>query len=128
MRILLDTHAFIWWDSAPNRLPAAVLDLCADPDNTLLFSVASAWEMQIKLQIGKLRLAKALAIIIEDQQRRNHIDVLPVTLAHVLALSTLPLHHKDPFDRLLIAQAAAEAAVVVTHDPIFKSYPVTVRW
>ena len=94
----------------------------------MLLSVASAWEMQIKLQLGKLKLALPLAEIIESQQRINNIEVLSITLAHVLALQNLPAHHKDPFDRLLIAQANVEGAVLVSNDPILAKYPVKLLW
>ena len=92
------------------------------------FSVASAWEMQIKLQLGKLTLKLPLATVIEGQRQANHIKVLPVTLPHVLALYNLPMPHKDPFDRLLVAQANVEGATLISGDPIFAEYPVTAIW
>lgn len=128
MRLLLDTHAFIWWDSDPARLPSRVLALCKDPANTLLFSVVSVWEIQIKLQLGKLTLKLPLADIIEGQRQTNHIKILPVTLPHVLALQNLPAPHKDPFDRLLVAQANVEGATLVSGDLVFAEYPVAVHW
>lgn len=128
MTLLLDTHAFIWWDSEPNRLSPTALALCRQPANTILLSVASVWEMQIKLQLGKLKLATPLAQIVASQRHANTIEVLAITLDHVLALETLPLHHKDPFDRLLVAQANLESAALVTHDPIFTQYSVQVIW
>jgi len=128
MKLLLDTHAFIWWDSEPDKLPPQVLTLCQDRANTFLFSVASAWEMQIKLQLGKLKLALPLAQVIEGQQQTNNIEILPITLEHVLALQDLPSYHRDPFDRLLIAQANLEDAVLVSGDPVFARYPVKLLW
>lgn len=128
MKLLLDTHAFIWWDSEPARLSARALAMCQDRDNELLVSVASAWEMQIKQQLGKLTLALPLAEIFANQERTNQISILTVTLAHVLAISTLPQHHRDPFDRLIIAQALAEDASLVTHDATMAQYPVTILW
>ncbi|NOZ51012.1 MAG: type II toxin-antitoxin system VapC family toxin [Chloroflexi bacterium] len=128
MKLLLDTHAFIWWDSDPAKLPTQVLALCQDRANIVLLSVASAWEMQIKLQLGKLRLNLPLAEVIESQQQSNNIELLPITLTHVLALQDLPAHHRDPFDRLLIAQANAEDATLVSGDPIFAKYPVKLLW
>lgn len=128
MNLLLDTHAFIWWDSEPAKLSAQVLALCQDSRNTLLLSVASVWEMQIKLQLGKLKLTLPLAEIVESQRQRNNILVLPIALAHVLTLEELPAHHRDPFDRLLIAQAKVEDATLVTNDPIFVKYDVRVLW
>lgn len=124
MRILLDTHLFIWWDSEPEQLSSQARILCEDAENSLILSVASIWEMQIKQQLGKLRLRLPIAELVADQQRDNGIEVLPVVLPHVLALEKLPLHHKDPFDRLLIAQANAENIGILSADSIFKQYEV----
>ncbi|GAB4506077.1 MAG: type II toxin-antitoxin system VapC family toxin [Anaerolineales bacterium] len=128
MKLLLDTHTFIWWDSEPAKLSPQALALCQDTQNMLLLSVASIWEMQIKFQLGKLRLALPLKEIIESQRQTNNIEILPVTLAHVLALEHLPAYHKDPFDRLLVAQAIVEEAVLVSGDPNIAKYPVQVVW
>jgi PIN domain nuclease of toxin-antitoxin system len=128
VKLLLDTHTFIWWDSEPAKLSSQVLALCQNRTNRLLLSVASVWEMQIKLQLGKLKLNLPLAEIIESQQQRNNIEVLSVALAHVLALQNLPLHHKDPFDCLLIAQANVEDVTLVSNDPMFTKYAVKVVW
>ena len=128
MKLLLDTHAFIWWDGEPNRVSPNALAQCQNRANELWLSVASVWEMQIKLQLGKLRLSLPLAKLIESQQQTNGLQVLPITLAHVLAIEQLPDHHKDPFDRLLIAQANVEGAVLISHDPLFAKYPVKVVW
>ena len=128
MKVLLDTHAFIWWDSDPTKLSPQARAACEDRANVVLLSVASAWEMQIKLQLGKLKLNLPLVEIIESQQQRNNIEVLPVALAHVLALQNLPPHHKDPFDRLLIAQANVEGAILLCNDPVFAKYGVNAIW
>ncbi|MEK7879065.1 MAG: type II toxin-antitoxin system VapC family toxin [candidate division NC10 bacterium] len=128
MKLLLDTHAFIWWDSEPNRVSPNALAQCQNRANELWLSVASVWETQIKLQLGKLRLSLPLAKLIESQQQTNGLQVLPITLAHVLAIEQLPDHHKDPFDRLLIAQANVEGAVLISHDPLFTKYSVKVVW
>jgi PIN domain nuclease of toxin-antitoxin system len=128
MKLLLDTHTFIWWDSAPNKLPSQVLALCQDQANEMLLSVASIWEMQIKLQLGKLQLKLPLEEIIEGQRQTNNIQILEITLAHVLALEELPTPHKDPFDRLLVAQANVEDAVLVSRDKIFEQYSVKLFW
>lgn len=96
MKLLLDTHTFIWWDSEPAKLSSKALALCQDRANTVLLSVASIWEIQIKLQLGKLKLNLSLVEVIESQQQANNIEVLPITLGHVLALDGLPAHHKDP--------------------------------
>ncbi|MCP4348410.1 MAG: type II toxin-antitoxin system VapC family toxin [Desulfobacterales bacterium] len=128
MKCLLDTHTFIWWDSDRQKLSKTVSDICRDQSNTLMLSVASVWEMQIKHQLGKLTLKLPLATIIQEQRETNMIEVVPIQLVHVLALESLPLHHRDPFDRLVIAQANVEGAIVLSCDPIFIRYPVNVTW
>jgi len=127
MKGVLDTHTFIWGDSDPGKLSAAARTFIADPANEVLLSVVSVWELVIKLQLGKLTLARPLPTILAHQQA-NGIHVLPVTLSHVLAVETLPTPHKDPFDRLLVAQANVEGAVILSADPIFAHYPVKVLW
>jgi PIN domain nuclease of toxin-antitoxin system len=127
MKLLFDTHAFIWWVSSSAKLSPHALALCHDQTNSLLLSVVSAWEIQIKNQLGKLQLNMPLPHIIANQQH-NRLEILSVNLDHVLALDTLPMHHKDPFDRLLIAQANVENAILISHDAIFAQYPVNVRW
>lgn len=127
MKILLDTHTFIWWDSETDKLSQVGLDLCQDVTNTLLLSVASVWEMQVKLQLSKLSLKLPLAELINTQVRTNNVEILPIRLNHIFALESLPSHHKDPFDRLIIAQANIEGALLLSCDPIFTEYPVNVR-
>lgn len=128
MKLLFDTHTFLWWDSEPDRLSPVVLDLCRNPNNDLLLSVASAWEIQIKAQLGKLRVKRSLAEIIREQRQINRLRVLPIQLKHVLALQELPLHHRDPFDRLLIAQTRIEGAIMLSLDPLFAQYGIDVTW
>ncbi len=127
MKGILDTHAFIWWDTNSAKLTAQVLAFIKGPGNTVLLSVASVWEMAIKVQTGKLFLKAPLATIV-GQQIAKGITILPATLDHVLAIETLPAVHKDPFDRLLVAQANVESAVLLSADPIFARYPVKVLW
>jgi PIN domain nuclease of toxin-antitoxin system len=128
MRLLLDTHAFLWWASEPTKLSGQVLSLCQDPATDLMLSVASLWEIQIKAQLGKLTLTAPLPALITAQRQVNALRLLPVELEHVLALDALPPHHKDPFDRLLIAQANCENAVIASTDAAFANYPVTCIW
>jgi len=128
MKLLLDTHAFIWWASEPAKLSDKVIELCQSGDNILLLSVTSAWEMQIKMQLRKLRLQRPLQEIIARQQDNNDLQILPILLEHVLELNNLPFHHNDPFDRLLIAQASKENAVLVSKDSVFLNYDVQVMW
>jgi PIN domain nuclease of toxin-antitoxin system len=124
MKLLLDTHIFIWWADQPERLSPVALSALEDGANELLLSVASVWEMQIKIQLGKLNLSLPLRELVKDQQQTNDLTVSPVELTHVLALDALPFHHKDPFDRLLIAQSIAEGLTIVTADSQFSAYSV----
>lgn len=128
LKLLLDTHAFIWWYNAPDRLTEKVLLACQDTNNTLILSVASVWEMQIKAQLNKLRLDKPLNDIIRRQQEQNRLLITPITLPIVLALDTLPLHHRDPFDRLLIAQSRVDELMLVSNDNLIKQYTVSLFW
>ena len=127
MRLLLDTHAFIWWDGDPVKLSPRVRTLCQDPANTLTLSLTSVWEMQIKIRLGKLRLRLPLKDTISTQQA-NGIRLLSITLPHIFALEGMPHHHGDPFDRMLIAQANTEGMALVSRDPFFSSYSVNVVW
>jgi len=128
MKFLLDTHSFIWWDDEPGRLSPTVLSLCQDKENQMVLSVISAWEIQLKMSLGKLTIRKPLKEVIEQQQQDNNLILLPLTLTHVLALDGLPFHHKDPFDRMLIAQAKAENLSLISHDPMMKPYSIPVIW
>jgi len=128
VKLLLDTHTFIWWDSDPAKLSATALALCSDPANELILSVTSVWEMQIKHQLGKLSLRLPLRDIVTHQQATNGVIVLPILPEHVFALDGLPTPHKDPFDRLLVAQANSEGATLVSADAIFAAYPVYTAW
>ena len=128
MKLLLDTHSFMWWDSESARLSRKALALMKSEENSLLVSVVSLWEIQIKRKIGKLDYDVPLREMIESQQQKSGIIVLPVTLEHIVALDSLPDYHRDPFDRLLIAQASVEQVTLVTHDPVIARYPVQTIW
>ena len=128
MRLILDTHTFLWWADTPERVSARVRALCEDPAVFLIVSVVSLWEIQIKVQIGKLALAAPLRAMVEAQQQTNGLQILPVTFDHVLALDNLPAHHKDPFDRLLIAQSNVEKISLASADSVFAQYPVSLIW
>ena len=128
MKLLLDTHTFIWWDSNPDRLSQRVRNLCQDANNTLILSVVSIWEIQIKASLGKFKLDLPLTQLVESQQHDNQIQILPITLEHILELDNHPLHHKDPFDRLLITQANLENAILLSKDSKFQLYSVDVLW
>jgi PIN domain nuclease of toxin-antitoxin system len=128
MKYLLDTHTFIWWDDSPTKLSSVVLELLKDKENIIYLSLVSLWEIQIKLQIGKLKFDLSLAEKVSNQQRTNNIQLLPITKEHIFALDDLPLHHRDPFDRLLIAQATIEKVALLSKDSVFEDYDVPLIW
>lgn len=124
MRFLLDTHTFLWFINGDKKLPKTTRILIADMENEVLLSVASLWEIAIKTSIGKLTLRKPFNELIPEQLALNDIDLLPITLNDLSLVSTLPFHHRDPFDRMLIAQAITNKIPLVSHDANFTSYPV----
>lgn len=128
MRLLFDTHAFLWWHGERAKLSAQVVGLIEDPQNDVFLSHSSIWEIQIKHHLGKLKLTRPLAEIIEMEQQENRIELLPSKTAYFLELYSLPLHHRDPFDRLLIAQARVENAVLLSDDSLIALYPVQRLW
>jgi PIN domain nuclease of toxin-antitoxin system len=128
MKLLLDTHTFMWWDSNPAKIPESTLNLLKEPDIQVFLSLASLWEIQIKSQLGKLTLRDNLADIVRQQQYENGIILLPIEFSHILALEQLPSHHRDPFDRLLIAQSQVEGAAIVTRDELFQRYACQTIW
>ena len=128
VKLLIDTHVFLWLMDEPEKLSGKALEACKNRENQIYLSVVSPWEIEIKRQLGKLRLKLPLRTIIEEQQEKNGLQILAVELEHVLALGNLIRHHADPFDRLLIAQAIVEDADLVTADPLFSKYPVKLYW
>ena len=128
MKLLLDTHTFIWWTISVARLSSQALSVLQDRQNVLFLSLASLWEMQLKIQLGKLHFNLPLSQIVEEQQRINGMRLLSIAPDHIYALDRLPFHHKDPFDRLLIAQAMTETMPVVSADAAFAAYPAQIIW
>lgn len=128
MNILLDTHTLIWWSLETHKLSISARSLLDDSDNNLFVSVVSIWEMQIKNQMGKLTLIVPLPEIIESQKETNNLQILPLELSHIYTLKDLPYHHRDPFDRILIAQAVFEKIPLLSIDEIFDAYPVEKIW
>ncbi|ELS01802.1 hypothetical protein Xen7305DRAFT_00015080 [Xenococcus sp. PCC 7305] len=128
MNLLLDTHVFIWWTISPNRLSKKASDLIVDPNNNLFLSLASVWEMQIKTQLGKLHFDLSLAELIKKQQEVNNLYLLPIEITHIYNLSNLPNHHRDPFDRLLMAQGLVEKISVISVDKVFDKYSIDRIW
>jgi len=127
-RVLLDTHAFLWFALNDSRLSATARDCMKDSASELLFSPASYWEIAIKISIGKYRLPEDFVNFMRDQIEQNELTVLPITIAHAAAVSSLPFHHRDPFDRLLIAQATVEDAPLLSSDGVFDKYPIPRIW
>ena len=128
MNLLLDSHTFIWSYDEQHKLSQIALQAMSNPANIMFLSVASAWEIQIKIMIGKFKLQDPLTDVIAEQQQINGLQILPVYLSHALYLENLPLHHKDPFDRLLISQAIVENMNLVSADPEFVKYQVNLLW
>jgi PIN domain nuclease of toxin-antitoxin system len=128
VRLLLDTHVWLWLQAAPGRIDADVLDLLQDLDNELFLSAASAWEIAIKHDLGRLPLPEPPTTYVPDRMRRSGVRPLPISHAHALGVGRLPRLHRDPFDRLLVAQAQLEALDLVTVDRTFDGYDVPVRW
>lgn len=127
MKILLDTHAFIWWDSKSTQLSNQALRLIEDPTNELWLSAASIWEMNIKSQSSKLWFRIPLQDIIL-QQVTSGLRLLPLNPEHAMRVHELPAHHKDPFDRMLIIQTIIENATLISKDSVFQHYQVNVIW
>lgn len=124
MRLLLDTHTFIWWFSDSKRLSSNSYELITDPENDLVLSLISIWEIQIKSQLGKLTLNAPLPEVIERQRQINKLQLLSLELNHIYTLHQLANHHRDPFDRLLIAQSIAEQLVLMSKDAVFDRYNI----
>ena len=128
MRLLLDTHTLLWWQTDPQRLSQRALQELKRADNEIFMSVVNPWEIQIKAQLGKLTLPKKLSDLIQRQQEENGFGLLLVHPEHVYELDALPFHHRDPFDRLLIAQSRKEGMALVSDDPEMKLYEVNLIW
>lgn len=128
MRVLLDTHAFLWWIGDDPRLSEQAREVFSDGDNDLVFSAASGWEIAIKARLGRLHVPGDLNTYLFRQLTENYTSVLPVHLSHALRVHALPDHHRDPFDRLLVAQAIVEEIPLLSADPRIARYPVEVVW
>lgn len=124
MRYLLDTHVFLWWVTDNNKLPENARALISDKRNELFLSSASVWEIMIKSKIGKIDLPTDPQKFLKKQVKLNYITILNITIEHSLATYNLPEIHKDPFDRMLIAQAIVEKMTIVTSDSFIKQYNV----
>jgi len=128
MKLLLDTHTFLWWITDSPELSLRVRDVMRNPDNELFLSVASAWEIAIKVNLGRLHLPDRPDRFIPDQLTRNGIESFPIEMSHALHVSRLPAIHRDPFDRLIISQSVLEKMPIITRDADIAKYKVKTVW
>lgn len=128
MQGLVDTHSILWYADNDQRLSAVAFAILADPANILRLSVASLWEIAIKVSVGKLQLGMPYRPFVDKLLADYDLQMLPIDLSHLTTVSALPMHHRDPFDRLIIAQALAEGLPVVSADPVFDRYGVQRIW
>ncbi|HOV39061.1 MAG TPA: type II toxin-antitoxin system VapC family toxin [Spirochaetales bacterium] len=123
MKYLLDSHVFLWWANEPEKLPQNVLRVIKNPHNTVFISTATSWEVQIKESLGRITFLKSWEEILRNEIEKNYFLILPITLEHTFVLKKLPPLHKDPFDRILIAQSIFEDLTLITSDPFIRTYP-----
>jgi len=128
VRYLLDTHTFLWWITDDERLSASAHGLIQDRGNVLYFSAASGWEIAIKSRLDRLEFMGDPEKVIPEQLSLNAIEGLPIQMGHALRVHALPHHHRDPFDRLLVAQSQLEGLPIITADPQIAQYQVEVAW
>jgi PIN domain nuclease of toxin-antitoxin system len=128
VKVLLDTHAFLWWIRDDESLGGKARKTIASERNQCFLSVASCWEMAVKKSLGKLEIPEPLDAFVAEQLATNRFALLAIDLRHVSRVSRLAFHHRDPFDRLLAAQASEEGMVIVSADPIFQQYGVERVW
>ena len=128
MRLLIDTQSWLWMQASPERLNERALAVVSDPGTDLLLSAASSWEIAVKYGLGKLPLPSAPAEYVPDRMRSSGVTALPVTHTHGLHVTQLPHHHRDPFDRMLIAQAQLDGLTILTSDKVFEQYEVKIIW
>jgi PIN domain nuclease of toxin-antitoxin system len=128
VKLLLDTHAFLWWVEGAPALGRRARAEISNPDNEVFVSLATCWELAIKLSLGKLRLTHSLDRFIPEQLTRNGFVLLRVEFPHVVRVAELPFHHRDPVDRVLVAQALQDELAIVSSDRVLRKYGVTVVW
>ena len=128
MKLILDSHSFIWWRDEPHKLSPTAFAEISNPNNKVFLSVVTVWELQIKIALNKFTIKRGLENAVKQEQQSNGIQILPVYLSHALHLVNLPPHHKDPFDRLLISQAIIENMTLISADANFAKYQVNLLW
>jgi PIN domain nuclease of toxin-antitoxin system len=128
VRVLVDTHTFLWALLKDPRLSQNAQQILTSDSNELVFSLASLWEISIKIKLGKLRAVGSSVAYVRDEMEEYGMELLPIRFEHILQLEVLPPHHGDPFDRLLIAQARSESLPILTSDARFPDYDVQLLW
>ncbi len=128
MNLLLDTHTFLWFMAGNPSLSPAARSAIEDENNNLYLSVASLWEIAIKVSIDKFELSEPFEVLIPEQLAENEIDLLNISVEHTALIVSMPFHHRDPFDRLIAAQAKVEQMTLVSADEVFDAYEVTRLW
>jgi len=128
MKALLDTHTFLWWITDNLKLSSRVRKIISDGKNELFLSAASGWEIAIKAQLGRIKIPDKPELFISEQMLANAIQGLPIQISHALYVYNLPPHHRDPFDRMLVAQAQLEGLPILTDDPQISQYQAKVIW
>ena len=128
MKLLLDTQCLLWWFTTPEKLNTEAIEQIVDQDNELFFSVASVWEIAIKVGIGKLPLTESVETYVARRMQLLGAKYLEIIFPHACRITTLPLLHRDPFDRILIAQTQIEKMTLVTADQILTQYPIDCLW
>jgi PIN domain nuclease of toxin-antitoxin system len=128
MKLLLDAHTLLWFIGNDSQLSAVAREHIEDPAHEKFASAASLWEIALKLSLGKLKLPRPFGEVFPQQLELNGFELLPISCAHLDQLAGLPLHHRDPFDRLLIAQSLADGMTIITRDTAFSQYPAKIMW
>jgi PIN domain nuclease of toxin-antitoxin system len=128
MKLLLDTHTFLWWITDDPQISAKALELLGDGQNDLYWSAASSWEVAVKYALDRLPLPDPPAIFLPAELGKNRIESLPIIDTHAFQAGLLPRHHRDPFDRMLVAQAQVETLGLISNDPKIRLYNVNVYW
>ncbi len=128
MNYLLDTHSFIWFVEGHSALSSEARRLIEDSTNGIFVSIATIWEMAIKTSLGKLQLSQPFDLFVTNQLMLNDITILDITISHTLHVAALPLHHRDPFDRLIIAQSMTESFPIISTDRMLDSYEIVRIW
>jgi PIN domain nuclease of toxin-antitoxin system len=128
MKLLLDTHTFIWFVTDHPRLSVTAKALIESGNNEILVSIVSLWEIALKMSLGKLNMGATFDQLIPQQLIENDMTLLPIEVSHLYQLVQLPFHHRDPFDRLLIAQGVSAGLPLISRDPQFDAYPVQRLW